>query len=199
VESLPCPVVALVASAGGLPAVTRVLGDLPSDLPAAVLVLLHTPPHRHDRLPEVLTRQSGRAVERAADGAPLEERRTWVAPSGCHVLVTPRQELSLIISGPFPPARPSADLLLTSMAVSLGVAATAVIMSGSGHDGATGATAVHKHGGMVLTTDQLTSEHWSMPRAAIERDTIVDEVVPVDHVAEVVVRRLISSRSTPRL
>jgi two-component system chemotaxis response regulator CheB len=192
-------VVALVASAGGLPATVQVLQDLPADLPACVIVLLHTPPHRRDRLDEVLTRRSGRMVARAEDGAPLTEGSTWAAPSGCHVLVTPQQTLSLIISGSFPPARPSADLLLTSMALALGPMATAVILSGAGNDGATGATAIDKHGGLVMTSDQLTSAHWSMPRAAIERDQVVDAVVPVHQLADAVVQRLVSAaRSLPR-
>lgn len=187
-----CPVVALVASAGGLHSIARVLQDLPSDLPVCVIVLLHTPPHRRERLAEVLTSRSGRTVRRAEDGAPVTEGSIWVAPAGCHVLVTPQGTLSLIISGSFPPSRPSADLLLTSMALSLGPLATAVILSGAGNDGATGATAIDKHGGLVMTSDQLTSAHWSMPRAAIERDQIVDAVVPVHHLADALVQRVVT-------
>ena len=188
--------VALVASAGGLPATARVLQDLPADPPGCVVVLMHTPPHRRERLAEVLTRRSGRTVLRAEDGAALTEGSAWVAPAGCHVLVTPQGTLSLIISGSFPPSRPSADLLLTSMALSLGPMAIAVILSGAGNDGATGATAIDKHGGVVMTSDQLTSAHWSMPRAAIERDQIVDAVVPVQQLADAVVKRLVSAATS---
>jgi two-component system chemotaxis response regulator CheB len=70
--------------------------------------------------------------------------------------------------------------------------ATAVILSGAGNDGATGATAIDKHGGLVMTSDQLTSAHWSMPRAAIERDQIVDAVVPVHHLADALVQRVVT-------
>ena len=194
---MPCPVVALVSSAGGLAATTQVLRDLPADLPASVLVLQHTPPNRRERLAEILSARLGRPVSRAEDGARLTPGMTWVAPAGCHLLVTPEWRLSLIISGTFPPARPSADLLLTSMALSVGEAAIAVIMTGSGQDGATGATAVHKHGGLVVATDESTSEHFSMPRSTIERDAVVDEVVAVPRVADYLVRRLVSAGSTP--
>jgi two-component system, chemotaxis family, protein-glutamate methylesterase/glutaminase len=195
VDIVPCPVVALVSSAGGLSATTQVLHDLPEDFPACVLVLQHTSPYRRDRLPEVLGARVARPVKRAEDGALLTPGMTWVAPAGCHMLVTPQWRLSLIISGTFPPARPSADLLLASMALSVGEAAIAVIMTGSGHDGATGATAVHKHSGLVVTTDESTSEHFSMPRSTIERDNVVDEVVPVHHVADYLVRRLVTAGS----
>lgn len=179
----PGPVVALVSSAGGVDATVEVLGDLPAELPCSVIVLQHKPPRFESRLHEVLSRMTDRPVGLAVDGGLLHPGAVVVAPPGCHTLVTPQRQVSLIMSGDLPPARPSADLLLTSMALSLGSEAVAVIMSGSGHDGATGATAVHKHGGVVLATDAETSRHFSMPRAAIERDAIVHQVVPTPEVA----------------
>jgi two-component system chemotaxis response regulator CheB len=38
------PVIALVASAGGLEALSRIVCDLPADLPACVVVCLHQAP-----------------------------------------------------------------------------------------------------------------------------------------------------------
>nr|WP_307868999.1 chemotaxis protein CheB [Umezawaea beigongshangensis] len=48
--ALHFPVVALVASGGGLDALTRVLAPLRADLPAAVLVALHQSPDRTSHL-----------------------------------------------------------------------------------------------------------------------------------------------------
>jgi two-component system chemotaxis response regulator CheB len=44
VYTIKTPVVALVTSAGGLNALTQVLGRLPADLPAAILVVQHIDP-----------------------------------------------------------------------------------------------------------------------------------------------------------
>ena len=176
-------VVALVSSAGGLPAASSVLADLPPDFPASVLVLQHVSPDHRSLLPEILQRHTSLAVSSAADQAELAAGQVQVAPSGCHTLITPDGRISLIVSGPYPPARPSADLLLTTLGMAYGRRAIAVVMSGAGHDAATGATVVHKYGGVVLTTDEETSAHFSMPAATIARDDVVDAVVPVPELA----------------
>jgi two-component system chemotaxis response regulator CheB len=106
-----------------------------------------------------------------------------VAPSGNHLLVTPALETALIVSGAAPPSRPSADLLLATLAVSAGPRAIAVVLSGGGHDGATGATAIHALGGCVLATDEATSEEFSMPRATIQRAGVIDQILPLEDVA----------------
>jgi two-component system, chemotaxis family, protein-glutamate methylesterase/glutaminase len=61
-----------------------------------------------------------------------------VAPPGRHTLICPDQTIALIGSGQTPPSRPSADLLLTSMAVSGRQRAVASVLSGAGHDGTPG-------------------------------------------------------------
>jgi two-component system chemotaxis response regulator CheB len=177
-------VVALVASAGGLDALTRVLAPLPADLPACVLVLQHVSPDHVSTLAEILDRKAALAVRPARDGDELIPAVAYVAPSGLHLLVTPQQRLSLVVSGVFPPSRPSADLLLTSLALSVGPRAIAVVLSGGGHDGATGATVVHHFGGVVLASDADSSHNFSMPSATIDRDHAIDFVVPLDDIAE---------------
>jgi two-component system chemotaxis response regulator CheB len=177
------PVIALVSSAGGLAATRRVLGDLPREFPAAVITLQHTSPDHVSRLPTLLAKVSQLPVVQATDGVALQPKHVFVAPAGYHTLVTPAGRLSLVVSGLYPPSRPSADLLLTTLALAFGSCAVAVVMTGSGHDGATGATAIHKFGGVVLTTDAATSENFAMPAATITRDEIVPAVVPVTGVA----------------
>jgi two-component system chemotaxis response regulator CheB len=178
------PVVALVASAGGLDAVSRVLGGLPEDFSACVIVLIHQPPDRVSRLVDILDRRCALPVAAARHDVELAPGQVFVVPPGRHLLVTPSTRTALIISGPAPPSRPSADLLLATLATALGARAIAVILSGTGHNGATGATAVHVLGGTVLATDETTSTEYGMPLAAIERDEVVDRIVPLDDVAE---------------
>jgi two-component system, chemotaxis family, protein-glutamate methylesterase/glutaminase len=178
-----CPVIALVSSAGGLTATGLVLAALPADLAAAVIVLQHIAPDYKSVLPEILGKRTGMPVRAAYDGQPLLPGRVAVAPPGRHLLVTKERLLALIPSGPYPPSRPSADLLLVTLAAAAGPDAIAVVLSGRGNDGATGATAVHRFGGTVVATDANTSNYFDMPGAAIEREEIVDHVVPLDRVA----------------
>jgi two-component system, chemotaxis family, protein-glutamate methylesterase/glutaminase len=179
----PFPVVALVSSAGGLAATSEVLAALPPDFPAAVIALQHMSPDQQSRLPQILGRRSALPVASADDGAELLPGRVLVAPPGFHTLVSHERRVVLIRSGDFPPSRPSADLLLTTMALAIGSDAIAAVMTGAGHDGATGATAIHDRGGVVLATDQATSENFSMPDSTIHRDSFVAAVVPLRELA----------------
>jgi two-component system, chemotaxis family, protein-glutamate methylesterase/glutaminase len=194
VESVDRPpvVVTLVASAGGLDAVSRVLSSLPADLDAAVLVLIHQQPDHESHLVGLLARQSALSVGAAEHGSPLTAGHVLVAPPGKHLLMRPDRTLALIASGAAPPSRPSADLLLTSVALAAGSHAIAVILSGGGHDGATGATAIHDFGGTVIASDEESSSSASMPLAAIGREDCVDHVAPLDEVADLV-RSLVSA------
>ena len=88
-----------------------------------------------------------------------------------------------IVSGISPPNRPSADLLLTTLAIACGPRATAVVLSGGGHDGATGATAIHDFGGTVLASDEASSTNFSMPGATIERGGTIDHILPLREIA----------------
>jgi two-component system, chemotaxis family, protein-glutamate methylesterase/glutaminase len=176
-------IVALVASAGGIDAVLHVLEGLPSDLRATVIVLIHQDPTHLSHLVPVLERRSQLPIAAAADGMPLSAGHVIVVPAGRHLLVTPDARVLLIPSGAYPPSRPSADLLLATLATAVGRRAVGVVLSGGGHDGATGASAVHARGGTVLATDEASSATFSMPLSAIERGAVVDRILPLNEIA----------------
>lgn len=182
-ETEVIPVVGLVASTGGLEALTRVLAPLPAGFPAAIIGLQHQSPEHTSRLAEILDRRCALAVTVADHGTRLSRGSVFIAPPGRHVLLTRRQRLALMVSGAYPPHRPSADLLLTSLALVSGPKAVAVVLSGKGNDGATGATAVHDFGGVVIAADEASSREFAMPAAAIGREDAVDYVLHVDRIA----------------
>jgi two-component system chemotaxis response regulator CheB len=180
--------VALVCSAGGLGALTRVLAPLPADLPAAVIVLQHLDPERASLLPALLHGRTAMPVAPATDGAALRPGQVLVAPPGQHTLVTAGLTVALIPSGRLPPYRPSADLLLTTLAIAAGTRVIAVVLSGAGNDAATGATAVHHFGGTVVASSVATSEYSAMPQATIGRDHAINHIVALDDVAGLLLR-----------
>jgi two-component system chemotaxis response regulator CheB len=180
-------VIALVCSTGGLDALTRVLGPLPTDFPGSVIVLQHIDPKAHSALTEILNRRTELTVLKVTDGLELRPGQVLVAPPGSHTLVTGQGTVALIESGDRPPYRPSADLLLTSLALAVGPRAVAVVLSGHGIDGATGATAIHRFGGVVIASDEASSTEFSMPRATIGRDTALNHVVPLDDIPALLV------------
>ncbi len=160
-----------------------VLAELSADLPAAVLVLVHISPETESALPTILASRSQLPVFGAEHGMPLLPGQVLVAPAGRHLVVTPQLHCGLFASGAFPPNRPSADLLLTTLALAAGPRAIAAVLTGGGHDAATGATAIKTFGGTVLATDEATSQNFSMPQATIDRNDLVDQVVPLPRLA----------------
>lgn len=174
-------VVALVASAGGLAALSKVLAPLPATLPAAVVVLQHLQAGRQSLLPGILARRTALEVREAVDGALLRAGTVYVAPSGRHLGVDPDRRLRLTDTPPEEYSRPSADVLLRSLAAA-GGPVIAVVLTGRGRDGAAGALLVHQGGGTVLAQDQATSLHFGMPGAAA-RSGGVDQALPLDAIA----------------
>jgi two-component system chemotaxis response regulator CheB len=165
--SLDFPVVALVASAGGLDALSQVLSALPADLPAAIIVAQHIKPDRHSYLTEILRRRTALHVRQADNDDSLTPGTVLVTPPATHLLVTAEARIGLLDTGTLPPARPSADLLLATLAVTCGSRALAVVLTGEGTDAQVGIRAVTHCGGTVFAQDEATSAHFGMPGAAI--------------------------------
>jgi two-component system, chemotaxis family, protein-glutamate methylesterase/glutaminase len=179
----PTKLIALISSRGGLDALSRVLAPLPANFPGAIIALQHQDPARVGRLTEILATRTALEVCVAQNGAKLQPGVVYVAPSAWHTLVMPDHTLALIESGAAPPSRPSGDLLLTSLAIGARSDAIAVVLSGGGRDGATGATLVHHLGGTVIISNEASSEVFDMPRETAERDSALDHVVHLDDVA----------------
>jgi two-component system, chemotaxis family, protein-glutamate methylesterase/glutaminase len=180
-------VIALVSSVGGLDALTRVLKTMPAHLPASMIALQHTDPARVSTLAMLLGKAGPLPVADARDGAALVEGTVVVAPSGFHTLIARDRTIALVRSGRRPPNRPSADLLLTSLAVAVGDDAIAVVLTGFGHDGAAGATAVKRLGGTLIASSIATSQQPSMPEAAVDTG-LVDHVLALDDIGAALTR-----------
>ncbi len=180
-------VVALVASAGGLGAFSEVVAALPIDLEAAVVVVLHLHAGHESLLAPILARHTRIPVKQAEPGDRLEPGHIYVAPPDAHLLIGDDGVLQLDQSPPVRFLRPSADLLLASMARCYEDRGMAVVLSGSGNDGAAGASAVKSSGGAVVAQDEATAEYFGMPSAAIANGS-ADQVLPLEEIAGAVVR-----------
>jgi two-component system chemotaxis response regulator CheB len=82
--------------------------------------------------------------------------------------------------------RPSADLLFESVAGSYKERAIAVVLTGTGSDGSTGAQAVKQVGGTVIVQNPDTAEFGNMPQAVIETKS-VDFVLDLAEIAPALV------------
>ena len=180
------PVIGIATSAGGLSALSRLLSALPPTLDAAILIVQHLDPARPSHLAEILGRRTPLPVKQAAGQDRLHTGAVFIAPPGAHLLVDPEGTISLSHRPPVHFVRPAADRLFESIAGSFGSRAVAVVLTGTGHDGATGAQAVKRAGGRVIVQDESTSEFYGMPRSAIDAGQ-VDLVLPLDKIAPALV------------
>ena len=73
-------VVALVASAGGIRALARVLSEFDASFPAAILVVLHLDPDHPSHLSGILARHTKLPVEEARDGVRIASGCVYVGP-----------------------------------------------------------------------------------------------------------------------
>jgi len=180
-------VVALAASAGGLRALTTVLEALPADFPAGIVVVQHLDPRHPSLMAEILNRRSALRVMEAQDGLHVTPGLAYIAPPNRHLLVNPDRTLSLTQTELVHFVRPSGDLLFESVAASYRQRAVAVVLSGTGNDGAMGVVAIKKMGGMVIAQDEETSEFFGMPSAAIATGA-VDFVMPLGEISGLLCR-----------
>jgi two-component system chemotaxis response regulator CheB len=179
-------IVAMAASAGGLTALSRVLGGLPDDFPAAIAVVQHLDPRHRSLMADILDRRTPLEVTQAREGDELRPGYVYIAPPDHHLLVNRNGTLSLSQSELVHFVRPSADLLFESMAASYGERAIAVVLTGSGSDGNMGVKAVRQRGGTVIAQDEETAEYFGMPGAAIATKS-VDFVLALDEIAPALV------------
>jgi two-component system chemotaxis response regulator CheB len=179
-------VVAFGASAGGIAALGQILGALPSNFPAALVVAQHLAPRAKSYLPQVLGRQTPLRVKWAQEGEPLQPGTVFIAPPDHHLLVNPDGTLALAQTKRVCFVRPAADVLFASLAANLGERAIAVVLSGGGSNGASGAAAVQRAGGTVIAQNRASCQLFGMPHAVIEAEC-VDYVLPVTEIAPTLV------------
>ena len=178
----PFEVVALAASAGGLNALSQVLVALPADFAAALVVVQHLDPRHRSLMAEILAKRTRLAVKQAAEAELLRPGCVFVAPPNHHLLVNAGGRLSLTQTELVHFVRPSADLLFESTAAAYRERAIAVVLSGSGHDGAMGLRAIKKTGGTVIVQDAKNAEFPGMPEAALATGA-ADFVLALDEIA----------------
>jgi two-component system chemotaxis response regulator CheB len=181
------PVVAIGASTGGTQALRRVLGAMPAQAPA-FLIVQHMPAAFTRGFAEQLDRETAIEVREALDGDRVRPRQALVAPGDRHLRL--REDASgyfvEVADGPLVSLhRPSVDVLFHSVAHLAGPRAVGVLLTGMGRDGAEGLLAMKQAGAATLVQDETTSIVFGMPGEAIRRGA-ADEVLPLPEISDVI-------------
>jgi two-component system, chemotaxis family, protein-glutamate methylesterase/glutaminase len=169
---IPSKVVAIGISTGGPQAMEYLLSQLPADFPGTILVVQHMPEGFTEMFAKRLNEISALRVKQAQSGDLLQPGRVLVCPGSRHMKVKrlPLGDIAVLTDDPRVNGhRPSADVLLRSVAEEYRGQAVGILMTGMGDDGAEGLGAVKKAGGMTIAQSEESCVVYGMPKAAIER------------------------------
>ncbi|MGB7285184.1 MAG: chemotaxis protein CheB [Candidatus Acidiferrum sp.] len=179
-------VVAIGASAGGIEALTDLLGFLPSDTGMAFVLVQHLDPKHQSILTELLAKRTAMTVTEVSHGVSISPDHVYVIPPNASMFVCgsnlhlgPREESR----GMHMPV----DYFMRSLAEQKGNRAIGVILSGSGSDGTLGMAEIQAHGGVTFAQDEGTAKYDGMPRSAVVAGC-VDYVLPPRGIAKELVR-----------
>lgn len=176
-----CQLIAIGASAGGLPALTAVLSGLGNEFPA-IVVVQHLDPRHKSQMASLLSTKTRKTVKEAVDGEPLLPGRIYIGPPDEHLLVS-QGRIQLAHSRLVRFSRPSIDMMFGAVAATYGEHAIGVILSGSNRDGADGIAAIKRAGGITMAQEPATAEYRIMPQASIDTGC-VDLIVPLDRMGK---------------
>ncbi|MUL35733.1 chemotaxis protein CheB [Gloeocapsopsis dulcis] len=186
-------VVAIAASKGGLNAISNIVSALPSDFPAAILVVQHLSPLYPSYMAKLLSYHTALQVKNASSGELLRPSKVYVAVPDWHLMVNSNGKVYLSKAAKVNFVRPSANLLFQSVASSYKTRAIGVVLSGRGTDGVLGALTIKKHGGTVIAQDEASCECFEMPQATINTGK-VDFVLPPNAIAATLISLVMAER-----
>lgn len=174
---LTCLVVGIGGSVGGLQALQRFLENTPADPVMAFVVILHLSPDHESNAAEILQRASSMPVRQVSTSERVEASHVEV--------IAPRADL-LMNDGYLqlaPKARDigpavAIDMFFRTLARDHRTHAFAIVLSGTGSDGAVGLARIKSEGGITFAQKPGEAEHGDMPRAAMATG-LVDIVLPV--------------------
>lgn len=188
------------SSTGGPEALTTFLGALPR-LPVPIAIVQHMPPVFTTQFAARLDRMLPSDVVEVEHDRPMLPGTVYVAPGDYHLHVA-TQGAGLVANlsqkAPENHCRPAVDVLFRTAAATLGPRVLAVILTGMGHDGRSGAQHVVDRGGSVLAQDRDSSVVWGMPGAVAEAG-LAEEILPLSQLAPAVLRRMSAQLSAAKI
>ncbi|OZC53352.1 PAS domain S-box protein [Rhodococcus sp. RS1C4] len=171
-EAVPAlRVIVVGSSAGGLEALTSMLGAVEVGLGWCVVVAQHMAPTESSGLAHLLDRTTDMQVVEAADGDRLRADTVFVAPPG-HDISVDAHHLAIEVPSANTRPWPSIDHLFISAARAFEDRSVAVVLSGTGSDGASGVEAIESAGGLVAVQELATAAFDPMPTASFATGSV---------------------------
>ncbi len=182
-------IVVIGGSSGSPRQITQILTDLPEDFNTPVLVVLHMPEGMVESYAKRLDSELSFDFRVANDGDKVSKGLGLIAPADRHMVLTEEdsEKIVRLERGDYVNfVRPSADVLMKSVAKTYGEKTIGIVLSGMGKDGAEGMKKIKEYGGRTIVQDEETSQVFGMPKAVIEGEA-ADIVSPLNKISSKVV------------
>jgi len=181
---------AIGASTGGPAAIRDLLAALPAPAPFPILVVQHIASGFASSFAEWLAATLELEVRVAVAGEQPGPGAVRIAPGGAHLRLGPSGRLELDrATPPLRGHRPAIDELLRSLDQGEAHRVVAVVLSGSGTDGAEGLLELRQAGALCFAQDEASSALFSMPGAAIALGA-AEQILPPRAIGEEIARQL---------
>ncbi len=181
-----CPVVGIVASAGGLSAFNHFFKAMPANSGAAYILVPHLDATHKSLMVELLSRQTSMPIVEATGDLLVEADHVYVIPP--NRVLTIKHGILRLSDFPVPIETQTAiDVFLRSLAVDQGERAVGIVLSGTGSHGTLGIREIKRCGGMAMAQTPDSSEFGQMPCSAIETG-LVDFVLPPEQMPDALMK-----------
>jgi len=184
-------ILAIGASTGGTEALKDVLMGLPRNAPGTIVVQ-HMPANFTGPFAERLNSLCAMEVREARNGDSITPGLVLIAPGDYHMVVRrsgARYYVEIGSGEKVSGHRPSADVLLNSVAKIAGANAIGVILTGMGGDGAKGLLAMRNAGARTIGQDEASCVVYGMPKVAYELGAVENQL-PLSKIANAILALL---------
>jgi two-component system chemotaxis response regulator CheB len=171
-------IIAIASSTGGPQALSTLFSELPGTFPCPIVVAQHMSIGFVEGLVDVLQKSSNLTIKMGEVRESLQPGTVYVSPSSQHMQINAARRIEFLERQPGDIYFPSCDVLLSSVAESVGKSSIGVILTGMGKDGLEGMRRIKQKGGKTIAQDEQTSVVFGMPKEAIEAG-LVDSVLPL--------------------
>ncbi|KVM60923.1 chemotaxis response regulator protein-glutamate methylesterase [Burkholderia ubonensis] len=176
------PLVAIGASAGGPTALATILGGLPADFGAPIVIVQHVDQAFADGMARWLDGQTPLTVRIARDGERPQPSVALLAATNDHLRIARDGGLEYTREPVETPYRPSVDVFFGSVTEHWPGDVIGVLLTGMGRDGAIGLKAMRMKGYHTIAQDEATSAVFGMPKAAATLGA-ARAILPLDRIA----------------
>ena len=173
--------IAIGSSAGGPAALATILGGLPKDFPAPLVIVQHVDEQFAHGLADWLARQTSLEVRIAHNGDTPEPGTVLLAATPRHLVFSDATHLAYSVHPASSSYRPSIDVFFKSAERLWEGDIIGILLTGMGRDGAEGLLSLRNAGHFTIAQDRNSCAVFGMPKAAAELGAAV-EVLPLDQI-----------------